>query len=262
MMTMSYINWFRKCSFSWPVGGKASVKSNVPYAKEARPLCQRQRLVAIGNAAGNGPADDLFSCGRPTAIARFVVPIIVDPMNRMRETRPISHVTIERSVRFSPSVADADAPTSIPYVGGHSRIAATPLHASPDAVCGVPVGMRCVTVGDRPVHARSALMAEFRTPKVRCRDRVRVAACTPAKPSALAKIAKHKLLSEHLVSEVLLSWWDCGKLLLSHGAFSPIRRDVVRVAWGRNPHVSHFIIHTFGTRFNTIFLGNTHGGMV
>jgi hypothetical protein len=74
----------------------------------------------------------LFLHGRPTAIARFVIPVVVDAVDR-EAMRALTHVSQE-IIEDQPSFADSDAAPSIVFPNMAFWIEASGFHGRPRTV--------------------------------------------------------------------------------------------------------------------------------
>jgi hypothetical protein len=75
----------------------------------------------------------LFRISRPTAIAGFVMAIIVDAVQGS-PGRTIAHVSQECLERLTPSLADGNAPAAIPEIGAMAGVGTSLNHPMPRAV--------------------------------------------------------------------------------------------------------------------------------
>lgn len=77
-----------------------------------------------------GPPRVLLSTGQPTAISRFVVPVVVDPVNGMVKTRTLTHVG-EEADEVLPAFAHGDTPAPVGGVRGVIDVSASRMHGPP-----------------------------------------------------------------------------------------------------------------------------------
>src|SRR5688572_6652347 len=89
----------------------------------------------------------------PAAVARLVVAVHVEPVERVFRRRPRTHVLQERFERIPP-LADADAPAAVVLVTRVVRVLAALPHVMP----GVVFGRVCSAVPDVcPAHLNRLL---------------------------------------------------------------------------------------------------------
>lgn len=84
----------------------------------------------IGNPSDIGSIPGLYSVGRPAAIVRFVITVVVDAIDRMFSGRSRPHVRKERRVVVPPAIADRDSSSAvvqIPLVVGVVTATTHPL---------------------------------------------------------------------------------------------------------------------------------------
>ncbi len=84
----------------------------------------------------------LFLACCPTAIARFVVAIVVDSVNGVFGRRLFAHVRPEDSELVPPCVTDGNAPAAVVLISRIVRIVAAIFHGLPGSIfCGIPSSM-------------------------------------------------------------------------------------------------------------------------
>lgn len=83
-------------------------------AGSARPVCEAQSLSVVGQVSGMAGVQRLLPWRGPSAVARFIVAIVVDAINRVLGRRLRSHVLVEVEKGVAPAIADGDA-TSAPF---------------------------------------------------------------------------------------------------------------------------------------------------
>jgi hypothetical protein len=98
----------------------------------------QQSLLSVPETAHRSEVSiaRLLPSGRPTAITRHVVTVVVDAVKRVLAGWAASHVGQERRERFLPAVTDTDASRAVVLEPNVIRIAAPSLHALPDFVFG------------------------------------------------------------------------------------------------------------------------------
>lgn len=143
----------------------------------ARPICAPSIACLLG-------------LGRPADIARFVISIIIDSVDRMQRRRHRADVVAEGHEVYHPLVADPDAATAVTHPVLPLRIADARFHRSPALVNdGIDLAVGCVNRG--PNDQRGARSATLVAP---CPEVVPVnyffcaAAQTDTEPSGLAPL--------------------------------------------------------------------------
>ncbi len=102
------------------------------------------------------PVTVLLSLSSPAAVPRFVVPVVVDPVDR-RAIRARSHVG-EEVLELEPAFADRDPPAAIVGVRGVPRIEAAAHHPLPRMMsAGIAEVLGCA-VRELPVHLLPRLL--------------------------------------------------------------------------------------------------------
>lgn len=92
-----------------------SLLNHVPlYTCDATPFGQRACFATPFDQSITAPVVGLFSPCRPSDIARFVVAVIVNAINRMLQRWPLTDVRAEVNERFSPTVAHANPTRAVP----------------------------------------------------------------------------------------------------------------------------------------------------
>lgn len=92
--------------------------------------------VVRSGASGAPLVVRLFLRGCPPNVARFVVPVVVFTVNRMRRRRPSSYFRKERREIIQPDLRDADPSTTIDAEFRVLGVAAARLHMQPRLVFG------------------------------------------------------------------------------------------------------------------------------
>lgn len=100
------------------------------YSSNFRPLGEIQSSPIVRQQAICSLVVCLFFSGGPSAVSRFVVPVIVDAVNGMTVRRH-SHVVNEELERCTPSFTDVDSAPTIEMEVFSFRIGATVSHAAP-----------------------------------------------------------------------------------------------------------------------------------
>jgi hypothetical protein len=109
----------------------------VAYAKPFGPNRQRLSFPSKRHLAIRTSITRLLSSRGPPAIRRFVIAIVVDPIDRMLGRRTWPHV-LQEVVEREPSIADAYIPSSVSSILDVVLVETTGLHAVPG-----PVLWRC-----------------------------------------------------------------------------------------------------------------------
>src|SRR5262245_27301394 len=87
----------------------------------------------------------LIMSGRPSAIRRLVIPIVVDAIDGVIQARPFAHVVQERQEVSIPFGAYGDPASSVSRVRGVTFVSAARTHGIPRVVSGssgVPMSIR------------------------------------------------------------------------------------------------------------------------
>lgn len=100
----------------------------------------------------------LVAC-RPANIARLVVAVVVDSIQRQAHRRTRADVCIERFETLAPALADLNAAAAIVFVFLHFGVVATLEHVPPDGVLGAQrhAVRAVVTEADAPTRLRESL---------------------------------------------------------------------------------------------------------
>ena len=80
------------------------------------------------------PVASLLLSGCPSAIPRFVVPVIVDPVKALLQ-RTMTHISEKSEKGVFPTSTDADASTSVANIGCVLWVVTSLIHALPCFVC-------------------------------------------------------------------------------------------------------------------------------
>jgi hypothetical protein len=89
---------------------------------------------AVGDSAAAPLVRTLLRPRSPSAISGLVVPVVVDPVDRVLGGRPLSHVGQERLERVQPAVAHLDSASAVVFPTGAARVGAPILCAGPHPV--------------------------------------------------------------------------------------------------------------------------------
>ena len=88
----------------------------------------------------------LFLCRRPANIARFVVTVVVDTVDRMFKRRTGTYISKEGSEAVLPAITDRNASATVIDVPTIALIETTPLHAYPRSILGSTLMLRGCSV--------------------------------------------------------------------------------------------------------------------
>jgi hypothetical protein len=121
----------------------------------------------------------------PSAIARFVVAIVVDPVER--ETgRFFGHIGEKVFKTISPSITHDNAATSVIFVIKRVFIVATSFHIRPRLKRAAPLSTNCVTMFEvyvaRYFNQKASTRSGIATPQIACADTYFSAAGTATFP--------------------------------------------------------------------------------
>lgn len=96
----------------------------------------------------------LFRVGSPPAVARLIVPVDIDPINRVFGTWTRPHMSKECFEVVAPFSSNADASTAIVGVVGVFRIATSSNQVVPRAILCCVRSVHCVPVFQRAISCR------------------------------------------------------------------------------------------------------------
>ena len=109
-------------------------KADIRQAGSFRPRGNTHGLAIMREQDVAAPIPALFFSRRPTTVARFVVPVVVDPVQLVRGGWSRSHVGDEVGERLGPPLADLDAAPAVPCVGPHRWVGTSLDHHAPQAM--------------------------------------------------------------------------------------------------------------------------------
>lgn len=112
------------------VNNDAPTKYLLSDAETSRPMRQHHSFALIGDVHGPAVIAALHKSGRPSAVRRLVVAIIVDAI-KGHAVRTIAHVRKEVLERMPPTVADANTARAVSTEVAVPRVIATLEHAVP-----------------------------------------------------------------------------------------------------------------------------------
>lgn len=168
-------------------------------ADDIGPSCQRLRFPSEGQGPVPTNVPALLFRGRPSAIPRFVVPVVVDPLDRMSTRRARAHIGQER-VEAQPARINCDATSTVSRPCGVRGHGAAMEHGSPGPVLrasrpAVCDGLLAQLLVPAPTRPRLA------APEIRGRHRVRRPAITAAQPADVRFGARRISLQHHQAAE-------------------------------------------------------------
>lgn len=138
----------------------------------------------------------LFRRG-PSAIARLVVAVAIDTVNRVPWRRAVAHVVDECFKAAEPSVTDANAAATVSVVARVLRMAASALHALPDAILRRIGHAMCAGAFPALLFPNTAARLRVASLQVQLPRRDGCAAVALAHPPRLVVPALWRLFSEH-----------------------------------------------------------------
>lgn len=103
---------------------EALMDGPIGQSQVSRPRGQRLRDAPILNQAITPHVQHLDRLGRPAAIARLVMAVVIDAVNRVLGTGPRAHIAQECLERTSPCGSDADAAATVTGVVARLRVLA------------------------------------------------------------------------------------------------------------------------------------------
>lgn len=99
-----------------------------------RPVCYAQSFSVVGQVASFARVQYLLPLCCPSAVARFVIAVIVNTVNRVFRGWFRSHILVKGEKGIAPTVADGNAATSVITVPRIIDVCASLDHASPSAM--------------------------------------------------------------------------------------------------------------------------------
>jgi hypothetical protein len=169
-----------------PAASEAQCERTERHVHAARPSSHCVSLTTELDDAGRGGIAGLFFWRGPSTVARLVIPVVVDAIDRVLTRRFRTHVSVEGREVIQPTVANPDSSAAVIGPLRGSRVQATALHRIPRSVFGrllhpVRAMVRAVVL---LASARSALLSSP------CRDAhvARAAALTSAQPRLALRI--------------------------------------------------------------------------
>lgn len=138
-MTIPSANGFGKRSINGPLAFiEALVQRAGIHTRSACPLTNRHGSVVVRDVTTVGAVIALFSNGRPSAIVRRVIAVVVNAVDGMFRGWARSHVLIEGIKGIAPTLTNLNAPAAIARVSIYCRIVAAIQHRIPRRVFRLP----------------------------------------------------------------------------------------------------------------------------
>ena len=186
------------------------------YAKFSRPLGYGQRLAVECQITVIALIARLFRNRCPAAIARLIVTVIVDTVNRMLRARARPHVGKEGLVGISPPLADGNAAAAVPMPVMAFGVGATVDHVAPSLIL-----WHFVVAVNRKAGTLAATTERGSVSQMRTNDRPFFAARAAAKPfrlsgSVIADISNNRPMPTALAGHVVFHVLGNGYNLVSH----------------------------------------------
>lgn len=116
------------------------------HIEEFGPIGNGPRLTFKGDEMIPASVAHLFMACRPSAIAGFVVTVVVDAVNRMLFARPQTDIRQKIRERCEPSGANTNASTTVVLEVLERWISASTLNVAPGGVLGGPSAISRATV--------------------------------------------------------------------------------------------------------------------
>jgi len=174
-------------SFDRIFGAHASLDSSANKAPTS-PKSQAPSRHGVRNSinsypGANIPVESLFcGCG-PSAVGRFVVAIIVDPVKGMLNSRFAADVVKEVLKRSSPPVADGNPSSAIPLVPDCVWVVAPSVHTRPSQMFRCSAHSMCGVSGNQNIANKTATRFRLTFSKVVRRYLYRVPARAFTQPN-------------------------------------------------------------------------------
>jgi hypothetical protein len=151
-------------------------------AQSPRPCIGAKSLSPERNAMSARRVLSLFNHRRPTAVAWFVVAVVVFALKGVSIGWPMAHIRQELREGLAPLSANLDTPAAVPRIKVSSLVLASGDHAFPDPVLWRPAEpMRAVGSRAR-VHVQASATSDVSALKGSCGDDCVAAAVTQAQP--------------------------------------------------------------------------------
>lgn len=212
-------------------------------AGPARPVCYTQSFSVVGQVSGMARVQRLLPWCSPPAIARFIVTIVVNTVNRVFWGRLWSHVLVKVEKGSHPTVADSNSASSVVAVTRKLLVGASLDHARPSAVFG-----GIVQVVRRVSGTTARLMVSVAK---HCAAYVHFfsafASAEPASAVAMNTNERHhRQFSIDVASLVFDSMRQLGRLVRRHDS-TPIKLDCERAESVNHDRLGSFHCATHGS---------------
>ena len=217
-----------------PAATKAGTQGGTVYVESLSPLRQAMRFAPECDQPVRAGIPGLFLLGRPSAVLRLIVSVIINAVNAMLGRRPRAHVGEERLERISPALADADTAMAVPLVRRVVGVITAAFHPCPRAVLWTRPATRRMTVAGAHVSVEASTTAAHACLEALVEDKSLGAAGTAAEPLRTVAV-RHAGISEHcppsklFIRKVFDFKMVCDRMGFSHDS-SPFRRVAVRAA--------------------------------
>lgn len=133
-----------------------------------RPLGDGLRAIIVCETNVHAPIVELVDRQRPANVPRFVVAVVVDPVELVAAARPRPHVGDEVGERRVPSLAHANPAASVVLVTRRTRLVTADPHVDPDSV--LAAGGTAVGRDTRPVARTRHFAPQTSTARGRTAD--------------------------------------------------------------------------------------------
>lgn len=218
---LSLPHGFGQSALDRPIAAKAAEQRDLRYSHLFGPLLHSEGFTIVGHKMIDSAVTLLFGARGPAAIARLVVAIVVDSIQRMGRTWPRSHIIVKSLEGFVPPLANFDTASPVFRVLRICWCRATPEHACPTVIFwSAPLAMR-------QVGACAAAAACLRITRAQSRGmdgafRTTIAPAQPIRRSAWASanVAKNHPAAETPTCEVISYRFGNGYNLRSHARTS------------------------------------------
>lgn len=128
-------------------------------AQMLRPVNETHCVSVVSEHSGGAPIPGLLGAGSPSAVARLIVAVIVDALDRVRWRRLPAHVGKEVRVIVQPAVTDGNTSASVPLKSAGRLVVAPANHIRPADVFGRELSASRRAVGRRSGPRKFSLQA-------------------------------------------------------------------------------------------------------
>lgn len=133
----SHVTRQRRCSqrlIDCPPRGKSPTQRCVVNAELTRPSLEAHSFAVVSNPPSRAGIQTLLLTGRPFAVIKFVVAVVVNSVDRCFRERLCPHVFQEVYERVSPPLADRNASSTVSVVVLDIRVVTAGFHRMPGHV--------------------------------------------------------------------------------------------------------------------------------